>query len=175
MSIHSQPINTSPPKRTHFMAIAHTTTTGTYIFTFIVAAIALYLIVHAAITQAHIILNDIQYGRPRTTHLQGFVGHDESNGQPSHFIAVNLQRQIVVLELPGSDPRKVRSFPGPYLFGTDQELTPVTMELQDINQDNLNDLLVTVHNERVVYLNENGTFRLPTPQEQAALVQEHNQ
>jgi len=32
---------------------------------------------------------------------------------------------------------------------------------------------VDVRNEQIVYLNRDGSFRLPTPEEQSLLVQEH--
>ncbi len=37
-------------------------------------------------------LDDLRYGRPRTTQLSAFVGHHEPQGQPSHFVALNLNR-----------------------------------------------------------------------------------
>lgn len=143
-----------------------------YIGTFILAALAIHQIVSFVITWGQIRLDDLRYGRPRTMHIEGVVGHSDAENRPSHFIAMNLNRQVVVLELPGGDMSKVRSFPGPYLFGDNEALTPVTLTLHDIDHDNQTDLLIHVRNEHIAYLNKDGVFRLPTPDEQATLMKE---
>jgi hypothetical protein len=97
------------------------------------------------------------------------VGHEGDTGQATHFIAMNLNRQVVVLELPGGDASQVRSLPGPYLFGAGEDLTPVAMALQDVDGDGQADLLLDVRSERIVYLNKDGSFRLPTGEEQRQL------
>lgn len=140
-----------------------------YITTFILAALAIQLLMNHTMHWGKIKLDDLRYGRPRTMYLKAFVGHEETNGEPTHLIAMNLQRQVIVLEMPGGDPQKVRSFYGPYLFGNDEALTPVIIDVQDIDGDSQPDLLVNVRNEKIVYLNRNGTFRLPTPAEKTSL------
>lgn len=144
-----------------------------YLVTFVLAALAIYILVGAAVRWGQIRLDDMRYGRPRTTHIEGFVGHGESAGAPTRFIGLNLDRQVVVLELPGGDATQVRSLPGPYLFGADEDLTPVLLSLQDTDGDGQADLIVNVRNEQIVYLNRDGGFRLPTPEEQQLLVQEY--
>jgi len=150
-------------------------TLAAYAVTFSLAAMALYLVISAAMVWGQTRLDDLRYGRPRTTHLSGTVGHHDSHGTPTHFVALNLQRQIVVLELPGGQADQVRSFPGPYLFGAGEELTPVGLELRDMDRDTFPDLLINVRNETIIYLNKDGTFRLPTPEEQGWIVQEQEQ
>ncbi|MCS6880644.1 MAG: VCBS repeat-containing protein [Oscillochloridaceae bacterium] len=144
-----------------------------YVLTFLLAALAVHVLVGAVVERARIALDDLRYGRPRTAHVTGYVGHGaEGAGRPTHIVAMNLDRQVVVLELPGSDPQQARSLPGPYLFGSRQDLEPVVLSLLDMDGDGLNDLVLTVSNERVVYLNREGAFRLPTAEEQALLAQE---
>jgi hypothetical protein len=58
---------------------------------------------------------------------------------------------------------------GPYLFGANEELTPLQLQLQDLDGDGKLDLLLDIRQEQLVYLNRDGAFRLPTPEEQAAL------
>ena len=145
-----------------------------YGITFVLAALAMYVLVGAVVEWGQIKLDDMRYGRPRTTHLEGYVGHGgEIEGRPTRLIGLNIERQVVVLELPGGDTTQVRSLPGPYLFGADEDLTPVLLSLQDMDGDSLEDLIVNVRNEQIVYLNRDGGFRLPTPEEQSLLVQEH--
>ncbi|NJN68496.1 MAG: hypothetical protein HC884_18195 [Chloroflexaceae bacterium] len=143
-----------------------------YVGTAFLAALALYLVMNSVINWGRITLDDLRYGRPRTMHLEGFVGHEAGSGTPTRFLAMNLSRQVVVLEVPGGDPASVRSFAGPYLFGAGEDLTPVVIALRDMDRDNFPDLLINVRNETIVYLNKEGTFRLPTPEEQAGMLRE---
>jgi hypothetical protein len=115
-------------------------------------------------------LDDLRYGFPRSTQLDGLVGHDEAGGEPTHVIALNLRGQVSILELPGGDPAKTRAIVGPYLVGADGPYVVPRLSLGDVNGDGQPDLLLQVREEIVVYINENGTFRLMTPAERAQLV-----
>jgi hypothetical protein len=140
-----------------------------YIITGLLAILAIYVLISAIVNWGSVRLDDIRYGRPRTTQLSAVVGHEGDSGQATHFIAMNLNRQVVVLELPGGDASQIRSLPGPYLFGAGEDLTPVAMALQDVDGDGQADLLLDVRSERIVYLNKDGSFRLPTGEEQRQL------
>jgi hypothetical protein len=148
------------PRRLHVAA---------YATTLLLAALAVYAAISLVVSKVHVLVDDLRYGWPRTTQLDAFVGHDEASGQPTHLIAINLDRQVVVIELPGGDPSKVRTIAGPYLFGADEDLTPVFLDLRDMDGDGTLDLLLDVRREQIVYLNKDGAFRLPTPEEQALL------
>lgn len=144
-----------------------------YLVTGLLAAAAIYVLVGAAVEWGEVKWDDMRYGRPRTTHLQGYVGHSpEAPGRPTRFIGLNIERQVMILELPGGDATQVRTLQGPYLFGADEDLTPVLLSLHDVDGDGLQDLFVNVRNEQIVYLNRDGGFRLPTPEEQQLIVQE---
>lgn len=107
-------------------------------------------------------LDDWRYGRPRTSQLTAFVGHGEADGAPTHLIALNLNRRIVILEIPGGDPSRTRTISGPVLVGKDEELAVATMRLADVNGDSHPDLLLRVKNEELVLINERGEFRAMT-------------
>ena len=140
-----------------------------YAITLVLAVLAVYAVVGLAMGKLHVVVDDLRYGRPRTTQLNGFVGHDEASGQPTHLVAINLNRQVIIIELPGGDPAKARSIAGPYLFGADEDLTPVVLSLHDADRDGQVDLLLDVRRELLVYLNKDGAFRLPTAAEEAQL------
>jgi hypothetical protein len=145
-----------------------------WIVTFMLTAVAIYLVLSFVVEWGQVRLDDMRYGRPRTTHLEGFVGHPaEQSGRPTRFMALNLERQIVVLELPGGDANQARSLPGPYLFGAREHLTPVLLSLADVDGDGRADLIATIRNEQIIYLNRDESFRLPTPEEQQRIMQEH--
>jgi hypothetical protein len=143
-----------------------------YVITGLLALLALYVILSTVFTWGQVKLDDIRYGRPRTFHLTANVGHGGANGALSHFVAMNLDRQVVILEIPGGDVNQIRSLPGPYLFGAGEDLTPVTMRLADANRDSAPDLLVRVKDEEMVYLNRDGSFVLITPEERQQLLQQ---
>lgn len=132
-------------------------------------ALVLYVTVSAAVEWTQVKLDDFQYGRPRTTQLDAFVGHNEAEGVPSHFLAMNLNRRVTVIEMPGGDPTKATTIVGPYLFGQGEDLTPVQAAVQDVNADSKPDLIVSVKNEQLIYLNDGAAFKLMTPEERGAL------
>ena len=76
-------------------------------------------------------VNDWTYGNPRTYQVDAVVGHNDSPAHPSHFIAVNLNGKIEVIEIPGGDPSKSQIYIGPQLFGAGSDLTPVTLSFED--------------------------------------------
>lgn len=104
--------------------------------------------------------DDLTYGRPRTSQLDAWVGHNEQGNHPTHLIAQNLDRQISIIEYPGGDPNKARVLVGPHLFGKGDELAPVKLRLIDVNGDNHVDLVATIGGQHIIYINENGQFRL---------------
>jgi hypothetical protein len=76
---------------------------------------------------------------------------------------------VTIVELPGGDATKARTLTGPYLFGADENLTTPHIRLSDMDADGNVDLILDIRNEQVVYLNKDGVFRLPKPEEQSSL------
>jgi hypothetical protein len=134
-----------------------------------IVLLGVYVLVSMAVEWARITLDDIQYGRPRTMQVDAYVGHGEAEGMPSHFIAMNLNRRVIIMEMPGGDPTKATAIVGPYLFGQGEDLTPVQLDVHDVNADSKPDLVVSVKSEQLIYLNDGAAFRLITPEERAAL------
>lgn len=127
------------------------------------------LILNLALGRGQVWLDDLRYGRPRTMHLSAHVGHNEANGQPTHFIAMNLNRRVVVIELPGGDSSKAQTLQGPYLFGANEDLTPVTLRVTDVNHDDKGDLVIAAKNEEIIYINSGDSFRLINDTERQGL------
>lgn len=144
--------------------------TFAYIITGLLALLAIYAIMGNVMTWGHDRFNDLRYGTTRTFHLDAIVGHNDGAGTPTHFIAMNLNRQVVILEIPGGDTSKIRSLNGPYLFGADEDQTPVLLRLDDLNKDGAKDLIVSVKNEEIVYTNKDGQFQPITPEERAKVL-----
>ncbi len=131
----------------------------------LLALAALILVLPRLLLWAQTTRDDLQYGRPRTTTLRAFVGHHEATGAPTQIVALNLNRQVVVLEFPGGAPDQARILRGPYLFGIHEDLTPIHLRLVQVNPDGAPDLVVSIKQEEIVYMNEHGAFRLITPEE----------
>jgi hypothetical protein len=100
--------------------------------------------------------DDLHYGRPRTFQMDAVVGHGDSEQHPTHFIFLNLNRHIEIIEIPGGDPSRTRVYSGPVLFGDGQDLTPVTGEIREDN--GRKDLVVHIQNQMIVLVNDGSTF-----------------
>jgi hypothetical protein len=103
--------------------------------------------------------DDLHYGRPRTFQCDAVVGHNDAATRPSHFIALNLNRQVEIIEFPGGDVSKAKLYLGPPLIGPGQDLAVVTLSFRDVNGDGKPDMIVTIQGSEVIFLNDAGQFR----------------
>jgi hypothetical protein len=103
--------------------------------------------------------NDLHYGRPRTYQFDAVVGHNDSPDNPTHFILINLNSHIEVIEIPGGDVSHTRIYTGPTLYGPGQDLTPVTGSIRMINGKA--DLVLTIQNQHFLFINNGTTFQAP--------------
>ena len=103
--------------------------------------------------------DDWHYGRPRTFQTDAVVGHNDSAANPSHFIALNLQRHVEIIEMPGGDASKAKIYTGPVLVGQGQDLAVVTLSFKDVNDDGKPDMILNIQDSRFVFINDNGGFR----------------
>lgn len=104
--------------------------------------------------------DDWQYGRPRTFQIDANVGHGTASHPDSHFIVQNLDRKIIVIEIPGDDPTHARIYIGPTLIGPGEDLTPVTLSFEDVNGDGRLDFVIHVGGSTFIFLNQkDGTFK----------------
>jgi len=113
--------------------------------------------------------DDWHYGRPRTYQTDMVVGHNDSAANPSHFVALNLNRHIQVIEFPGGDSSKAKVYIGPMLIGTGQDLAVVTLTFKDVNGDGKLDMIINVQDSHFVFINDSGQFRQVRPGENIQL------
>lgn len=102
---------------------------------------------------------DSTYGMPRTFQTDQVVGHDDSVDHPSHFLFINLNSHVTIIELPGGQANRARIYSGPMIYSDNGSLTPVTGEFQDVNGDGKIDMIVHVGDQRFVYLNDSTQFK----------------
>ncbi len=112
---------------------------------------------------------DATYGMPRTYQMNAVVGHEDSATKPSHFIFMNMNGRVLVIEFPGGDATHSIVYTGPTLFGNGGNLVPVTGEFRDVNGDGLPDLLVHVQDQTIVFINTGSKFRPLQPGEHVSL------
>lgn len=103
--------------------------------------------------------DDVTFGMPRTFQTDAVVGHGDSNSNPSHFIAINLKGSIYVIEAPGGNFSKARSY-----FITSEvngnPYPPVTIKFQDLSHSGHLDMVVSVGDPPtplIVFLFNNGS------------------
>ncbi len=133
------------------------------------ATLALIAVLSIVTTWFATTLDDLRYGRPRTFQIDAYVGHNESPGNPSHFLAINLHGRIAIFELPGGDASHARIYIGPQLYGSNADLIPVTLSFIDVNGDHKPDMIITFQGTQVVFINDQGGFRPLRPEERAGV------
>jgi len=112
--------------------------------------------------------DDLRYGNPRTYQTNAVVGHGgDSPAHPSHFIAVNLNRQAIVVEFPAGSQAGALSYVVPYyILGPGGDLTPITLEFRDVTGDSKPDMVIHIHlqsqDQTFVFVNAGTKFRPPT-------------
>jgi hypothetical protein len=132
--------------------------------------LALWVLGQMVVTWVGHKLDDFTYGMPRTYQTDFVVGHNnDSPGNPSHFIFLNLNGHVEVIEQPAGDAGKAKIYYGPTLYSDDAILIPVTGEFKDVNNDRKPDMIIKIQNSRIVFINENGTFRPLKPGEHITL------
>jgi hypothetical protein len=131
----------------------------------------LWTVSMAVVSWIGTMMDDIRYGRPRTFQTDQFVGHNEMGGVPSHFIVVNLNSRIEVIEFPGGDVAHARIFQGPQLYTSGSDLVPATLTFIDVNGDHKVDMIINVQGAQVVFINDQGTFRPLRPDERSHVEQ----
>lgn len=115
-------------------------------------------------------LDDATYGYPRTWQTDAVVGHNnDSSANPSHFLFLNLNGHVEVIEIPAGDPTKMKVYIGPTLFSDNADLIPITGEFKDVNGDGKPDMIIHIQDSRIVFINENGQFRPEKPGEHITL------
>jgi hypothetical protein len=104
-------------------------------------------------------LHNNRDGIPRTYQTDRVVGHTDSTDHPTHFVAINLNSRITIIEIPGGDSSHARIYSGPTLFSDNGSQIPVTLEFYDVNGDGKVDMVVHVGDQKIIYLNDGTQFK----------------
>lgn len=157
---------TTPPRRTkrrvHPLLLM---STG------LLVALLLWISVTQVIAWGNGVLDLLRYGNPRTSQTDAVVGQGDTAQHPSHFIALNLHGQIVILDFPAGDPTRAREFTVSSILGPNADLVVVTLRFVDINHNGKPDMIIDAGGAQTFLVNADGTFRPPTPAEQQQILQ----
>src|SRR3712207_3571093 len=102
-----------------------TATRTPYLLTIALCLVTLALTSNSLITWGQTRLDDIWYGRPRTTHLTAHVVHNDAEGLPTHFMAVYLNPGATLFVIPGGGVGKNQTVNRPALFGAHEDVPPL--------------------------------------------------
>jgi hypothetical protein len=130
----------------------------------IIVTLLLVFIYQQVANLVTITLDDQRYGRPRTFQADAFVGHERGN-TPSHFIAINLQGHIEIIELPGGHPADVHEYAVPQrLVGLNADLVPPILQFVNTNRAGIKDMILRAGDIQLRFINDTdtNTFQLPT-------------
>ena len=127
-----------------------------------VAALAVWMVGSSFVAWGSATYNNIAYGNPRTFQTDAVVGHGGDSPQhPSHFIALNLNGQVIIIELRAGNPANSINYTGPHFYETGGNLIPVTLEFRDVNHDGKPDMLIHFQDNVIVFLNDGTQFIPP--------------
>jgi hypothetical protein len=128
-----------------------------YVGVGMIAALALWVTASTLLAWGTEKYNDLIYGNPRIYQTDAVVGHNsDSSTHPSHFIALNLHGQVIIVEFPADDPTKSIDYIGPALVAVGDEKIPVTLTFSHLNNDKNLDMIVHIQDKEVYFCN-NGT------------------
>jgi len=123
-----------------------------------IAMLILWIVGASALTWWQGYQDDLRYGHPRTYQTDARVGHNDAT-TPSHFIVLDLNHRVEVVEFPGGDATQAKVYLGPTLIGPQSDLDIVSVSFKDVNGDGKLDLILSVDTAKYIYINDNGAFR----------------
>ncbi len=100
---------------------------------------------------------DASYGFPRTYQTDAIVYPGDTSANPSHYIFLNLNGTVEIIELPHGDSAYARIYKGPTLFSDNAPLIPVTGEFKQV--DGKVEMIVHIQDQRIIYINDGTQFK----------------
>ena len=132
-----------------------------YVGVGMVAALALWVVGSSLLAWGAAKYSDIVYGYPRTFQIDAVVGHGDSPAHPSHFIALNLKGQVIIIELRAGNPANSINYTGPHFYETGGDLIPITLEFRDVNHNGKPEMLIHFQDNVIIFTNDGTQFIPP--------------
>ena len=100
---------------------------------------------------------DATYGFPRTYQVDDVIYAGDTADHPSHYIFLNLNGTVQIIELPHGDSAHAHIYKGPTIFSDQGALVPVTGEFKNVGGKV--EMLVHIQSQVVVYVNDGTQFK----------------
>ena len=97
------------------------------------------------------------YEYPRVFQADAVVYPGDTSEHPSHYLFLNLQGTVLIIELPHGDSTKARIYKGPTLFDANADQIPVTGEFRVVNGKI--EMLVHIQEKVILYVNDGTEFK----------------
>ena len=129
-----------------------------YVGVGMIAALALWVVFSSLLAWGVSKYNDITYGYPRYYQTDAVVGHSDSAAHPSHFVALNLHGQVIVIELPGGNPTKSFDYIGPSMIAKGDDLIPITLSFSDVHHNGKPEMVIHIQDQKFIFCNDGTKF-----------------
>ncbi len=129
-----------------------------YVGVGMIAALALWLTFSSLLAWGVGKYNDVVYGYPRYYQTDAVVGHNDSPAHPSHFVALNLHGQVIVIELPGGNPTRSFDYVGPSMIAKGDDLIPITLSFSDVHHNGKPDMVIHIQDREFIFCNDGTKF-----------------
>lgn len=96
------------------------------------------------------------YEFPRVSQADAVVYPGDTTEHPSHYLFLNLNGTVLIIELPHGDSAKSRIYKGPTIFSDTADQVPVTGEFRVVNGKV--EMLVHIQEQTIVYVNDGTQF-----------------
>lgn len=97
------------------------------------------------------------YEYPRVYQADAQVYPGDTPDHPSHYLFLNLQGTVLIVELPHGSSDKARIYKGPTLFSDNADQIPVTGEFRVVNGKI--EMLVHIQDKIILYINDGTQFK----------------
>lgn len=98
------------------------------------------------------------YEFPRISQTDAVVYPEDTQQHPSHYLFLNLQGTVLIVEFPHGDSTHAKIYKGPTIFSENADQVPVTGEFSVVNGKV--EMLVHIQDRIILYTN-NGTQFIP--------------
>jgi len=100
---------------------------------------------------------DATYEFPRISQADAVVYPGDTPQHPSHYLFLNLNGTVMIIELPHGDSAHARVYKGPTLFDANADQVPVTGEFRVVN--GRVEMLVHIQDRVILYIFDGTQFQ----------------
>ena len=109
--------------------------------------------------------DDLRYGRPRVFHLQADLNPNDESTEITHLYAFNVDGQARVIIFPAKANESLQELRLPYIPGRSRGNVVPRLTMVPVTSDAYPDLIIDLDGELIMYVAENGGFRLANDSE----------